>query len=147
MVFDSSARLPLDSQLVRSTDVATLTSIVSTEAPAERVTALRDAGADVIAVPGDRGQRVSAALAVLGRHGITSLLLEGGAELAGSFLDAGEVDELRLFIAPVVLGGEGSRPLAAGEGVKGIDEATRALAMDWERSGDDLLIQARLREW
>jgi diaminohydroxyphosphoribosylaminopyrimidine deaminase/5-amino-6-(5-phosphoribosylamino)uracil reductase len=147
VVFDSSARLPLESQLVQSTDVATLISIVSTEAPAERVTALRDAGADVIAVPGDRVQRVSAGLEVLGRHGITSLLLEGGAELAGSFLDAGEVDELRLFIAPVVLGGEASRPLAAGEGASGVDAAARALAMDWERSGDDLLIYARLREW
>ena len=75
------------------------------------------------------------------------MLLEGGPTLAGSFLDAGEVDELRLFIAPIVLGGAGARPLAGGEGAPLIADATQALSVDWERSDGDLLVRARLREW
>ena len=47
------------------------------------------------------------ALAELGRREINSVLLEGGATLAASFLAAGEIDELRLFVAPVLLGGSG----------------------------------------
>ena len=90
---------------------------------------------------------IAAALAELGRREITSLLLEGGPTLAGSFLDAGEIDELRLFIAPIVLGGAGARPLAGGEGAALVADATPALSMDWERSGEDLLVRARLREW
>jgi diaminohydroxyphosphoribosylaminopyrimidine deaminase/5-amino-6-(5-phosphoribosylamino)uracil reductase len=147
VVFDSRARLPLDSKLVRSVPEAPLHVVVTAAAPAERVAALREAGAEVIACEGARDERVAAALAQLGRRGITSLLLEGGAELAGSFLDCGEVEELRLFVAPVVLGGAGARPLAAGEGAPAIADAARALAMEWERCGDDLLIRARLREW
>ena len=101
----------------------------------------------MIVCDGDPPARVAAALAELGRREITSMLLEGGPTLAGSFLDAGEVDELRLFIAPIVLGGAGARPLAGGEGAPLIADATPALAMDWERSDGDLLVRARLREW
>ena len=46
-----------------------------------------------------------------------------------------------------MLGGTGARPLAGGEGVALIADATPALAMEWERSGEDLLVRARLREW
>lgn len=147
VVFDSAARLPLDSRLVGSVGEAPLAVVCSATAPAERTTALRDAGAELITAEGSPADRVSGALAELGRRGVTSLLLEGGAGLAGSFLDAGEVDELRLFVAPVVLGGATARPLAAGEGAAAVEEAERALAMEWERSGEDLLIRARLREW
>jgi diaminohydroxyphosphoribosylaminopyrimidine deaminase / 5-amino-6-(5-phosphoribosylamino)uracil reductase len=147
VVFDSKARLPLDSRLVGSIGKAALLVIASPAAPAARVEALEKAGAEVVVCDGDPQARVAAALAALGRREITSMLLEGGPTLAGSFLDAGEVDELRLFIAPIVLGGAGARPLAAGEGAPLIADATPALSVDWERSDGDLLVRARLREW
>jgi len=142
VVFDSSARLPLDSALVGSTAEAPLYVVSGPAAAADRVESLRAAGAEVIAVDG-----VESALDQLGRRGVTSLLLEGGPTLAGAFLDAGEIDELRLFVAPLLLGGAGSRPLLGGEGAPQIEAAQRALAVDWERSGEDLLIRARMREW
>jgi diaminohydroxyphosphoribosylaminopyrimidine deaminase/5-amino-6-(5-phosphoribosylamino)uracil reductase len=60
-------------------------------------------------------------------------------------LEAGEVDELRLFFAPRVLGG--GRPLIEGAGAERIAEAERALHVDWEHVEEDLLVRARLREW
>ena len=147
VVFDSGARLPLGSRLIGSTDEAPLVVVVSPVAPGERVEALRTAGAELIICDGEPPTRVAAALAELGRREITSVLLEGGPTLAGSFLDAGEIDELRLFIAPLVLGGAGARPLAAGQGAARIADAIPALAMEAERSGEDLLVRARLREW
>jgi diaminohydroxyphosphoribosylaminopyrimidine deaminase/5-amino-6-(5-phosphoribosylamino)uracil reductase len=147
VVFDSEARLAPSSRLVGSIGEAPLIVVVSTAATNERTEALRKSGADLIVCDGEPPARVSAALAELGRRGVTSLLLEGGPTLAGSFLDAGEIDELRLFIAPLVLGGTGARPLAGGEGAARIADATPALAMEWERSGEDLLVRARLREW
>jgi diaminohydroxyphosphoribosylaminopyrimidine deaminase/5-amino-6-(5-phosphoribosylamino)uracil reductase len=74
-------------------------------------------------------------------------MLEGGPTLAGAFRDAGELDELRLFVAPMVVGGMLARPLIAGNGAMMLPDAAVATAMDWDRSGDDLLIRARLREW
>jgi diaminohydroxyphosphoribosylaminopyrimidine deaminase/5-amino-6-(5-phosphoribosylamino)uracil reductase len=147
IVFDSHARLPLESALVASAARARLLVVVAPATPAERTAALESAGAELIVAGGEGAGHVSAALAELGRREITSLLLEGGATLAGSFLDAGEVDEMRLFIAPIVLGGHGARAVIEGEGAARIEDAQRALATEWERSGDDLLVSARLREW
>jgi diaminohydroxyphosphoribosylaminopyrimidine deaminase / 5-amino-6-(5-phosphoribosylamino)uracil reductase len=147
VVFDSAARLPLDSAMARSVAEAPVLVIASPDAPAERCDALRGAGVEVLVVDGDPVARVAAALAELGRREVTSLLVEGGAGLAGSFVDAGEVDELRLFVAPILLGGAGSRPLAGGEGKPRIADAERALDVRHEAVGDDLLITARMKEW
>ena len=78
---------------------------------------------------------------------MTSLLLEGGARLAGTFFDRAQVDELRLFIAPLLLGGERAKPLLAGSDPQAIGEARRASAVLYERIGEDVLIRARLQEW
>jgi diaminohydroxyphosphoribosylaminopyrimidine deaminase/5-amino-6-(5-phosphoribosylamino)uracil reductase len=147
VVFDSRARLPLDSALARTVDQAHLLVVAGPGAARERIEGLERAGAEVIVVHGQRSQAIAPALGELGRRDVISLLLEGGPTLAGSFLDAGEVDELRLFIAPVVLGGRGARGVAEGEGTARVADAHRALATEWERSGDDLLVRARLREW
>lgn len=146
VVFDSEAGLPLDSRLMRTLDEAPVLVVCGPAAAPERLEALRAAGAEVLALHPARAAALTAALEELGRRGITSLLLEGGARLAGAFLDAGEIDELRLFIAPVLLGGEG-RPLYAGNGPERVADAVRPLAMDFEPSGADLLVKARLREW
>ena len=148
VVFDSEGRLPLDSQLVRGAPELPLTVVVGRAASRLQTDALEAAGAEVIVATGENEPaRVRSALDHLGAAGVTSLLLEGGPKLAGAFLDAGELDELRLFIAPVVVGGSNARDPLEGEGVERIAEATRALALDVERIGDDVLISARLREW
>ncbi len=145
VVFDSAARLPADSALVRSVEEAPLYVLVAAGADPDRLAVLRAAGAEPIELAGDRERRLGEALDELGRRGISSLLVEGGAALAGSFLRAGEVDELRTFIAPVVLGG--GLPLASGSGAERVADAPRPLACDWQPSGEDMLARARLREW
>jgi diaminohydroxyphosphoribosylaminopyrimidine deaminase/5-amino-6-(5-phosphoribosylamino)uracil reductase len=148
VVFDSEARLPIDSQLVRGATEIPLTVVVSRAAPRTATDALEVAGAEVIVATGENEPaRVRSALDQLGAMSITSVLLEGGPHLAGAFLDAGEVDQLALFIAPVLLGGSAARDPLEGEGVERIDEAVRALTLDTEHIGDDVLICARIREW
>src|SRR3954447_8507593 len=147
VVFDSQVRLPGDSRLVKSVEEAPVVVIASRDAPDARTAVLREAGVDVVLCEGDPGDRVKAGLGELGSRGITSLLLEGGPTLAGAFFDAGELDELRLFIAPIVVGGMLARPLIAGNGAMMLPDAVAAKAIEWEGSGDDLLVRARLREW
>jgi diaminohydroxyphosphoribosylaminopyrimidine deaminase/5-amino-6-(5-phosphoribosylamino)uracil reductase len=142
VVFDSQAQLPLGSALVNSTD----------EAPRIVVSARRDglegAGAEVIVAPGRTPRaRLEAALSELGRREIQDLLVEGGPAFAGSLFDAGEIDEIRFFIAPVLVGAAGARAALEGEGAARIADGLRPLATGFEQVGEDMLVRARLREW
>jgi diaminohydroxyphosphoribosylaminopyrimidine deaminase/5-amino-6-(5-phosphoribosylamino)uracil reductase len=148
VVFDSLARLPPSSQLVAAAAEIPLTLIASRAAARADTDALEAAGVQVLVATGENEPaRVRSALDQLGAMGVSAVLLEGGPHLAGAFLDAGEIDEIRLFLAPMLLGGSSARDPLEGEGVERISEALRALTMSCERTGGDLLISARLREW
>ncbi len=148
VVFDSLARLPLDSKLVLGAREVPLTVVVSRAAPRASTDALATHGADVIVATGqNEPARVRSALDQLGADGVGSILLEGGPHIAGAFMDAGEVDEMRLFLAPMVLGGRTARDPLEGEGVDAIADAARALTLECERVGEDLLVSARIKEW
>jgi len=148
VVFDSLARLPPTSQLVAATAEIPLTVIVSRAAARADTDALEAAGVQVLVATGENEPaRVRSGLEQLGAKDVTSVLLEGGPHLAGAFLDAGEIDEIRLFLAPILLGGSAARDPLEGKGVERISEAMRALTFGCESVGEDLLISARLREW
>src|ERR671921_2839542 len=120
VVFDAEARLPIASALVQSaSDDLPVTVICSRAASRTSVTALEAAGVEVLTVRGDtEPARVSAGLQELGEREVLSVLLEGGPHLAGAFMDAGEIDEARVFIAPLLAGGNRARGALDGQGVE-----------------------------
>jgi diaminohydroxyphosphoribosylaminopyrimidine deaminase/5-amino-6-(5-phosphoribosylamino)uracil reductase len=150
VVFDRQGHLPLDSQLLRTLDQSPVLVVVGPEADAST---LREAGAEVLVADG-----VEPALADLGRRNITSLFLEGGRTLAAAFQAAGQLDEARTFIAPVLLGQaathagganaggprtEAKPPPAVATGPARLTPLSHAV----EPVGDDVLITARFKEW
>jgi diaminohydroxyphosphoribosylaminopyrimidine deaminase/5-amino-6-(5-phosphoribosylamino)uracil reductase len=148
VVFDSLARLPVSSRLVKAAVEIPLIVVVSRAAPRNDTEALSAAGVEVIVASGENEPaRVRSALDQLAGLDIAAVLLEGGPHLAGAFLDAGEIDEVRLFLAPMLLGGANARDPLEGEGVARINDAIKAMTLDCSRVGDDVLISARLREW
>jgi diaminohydroxyphosphoribosylaminopyrimidine deaminase/5-amino-6-(5-phosphoribosylamino)uracil reductase len=148
VVFDSTARLPPGSRLLADAPAAPVVVVVSRAAPRTAVASLEAAGADVLVATGENEPaRALSAQEQLGARGIAAVLLEGGPHLAGAYLDAGEIDELRLFLAPLVLGGPRARDPLEGKGSERIADALRALTLECDRSGEDLLVTARLREW
>ena len=148
IVFDSEARLPLDSQLVQAAPDLPLTVVVGRAAKRAATDALEMAGAEIIVATGENEPaRVRSALAQLGAAGVTAILLEGGPRLAGAFFDAGEIDEVRFFLAPVLLGGRTARDAIEGVGSEKIAGALPALTLECERIGQDILLSARVREW
>ncbi|HEX8975865.1 MAG TPA: bifunctional diaminohydroxyphosphoribosylaminopyrimidine deaminase/5-amino-6-(5-phosphoribosylamino)uracil reductase RibD, partial [Solirubrobacteraceae bacterium] len=148
VVFDSMGRLPLTGQLVREARRVPLTVVVSRAAPRSATDAFETHGVDVIVATGENeSARICSGLDQLGAIGVTSVLLEGGPHLAGAFLDAGEIDEIRLFLAPLLLGGRTARDPLEGEGRELIADAVHARAMTCEQVGEDLLVSARIREW
>jgi len=123
LVFDRRARLPLDSQLLQTLDQSPVLVVVSQAADPSSLAALRDAGAETLIA-----DSIEAALSDLGRRDVTSLFLEGGRTLASAFAAADQVDEVRTFVAPVILGG-----------------GRRICPVD--RGAEDTLIATRFKEW
>jgi diaminohydroxyphosphoribosylaminopyrimidine deaminase/5-amino-6-(5-phosphoribosylamino)uracil reductase len=148
VVFDSEARLPLDSQLVRGAADVPVIVVCSRAASRTAVQSLENADVDVIVATGaNEAARVAHALEELGHRDVQSLLLEGGPHLAGAFLEAGEIDEARMFIAPLLLGGTKAKTALEGIGIEQVALAARPIAVETERIEDDVLITARFREW
>jgi diaminohydroxyphosphoribosylaminopyrimidine deaminase / 5-amino-6-(5-phosphoribosylamino)uracil reductase len=140
VVFDTEARLPLDSQLLATLDEAPLSVVHGPGADPRRLEALLAAGAETILAAGATpAERATAALAELGRRGLTSLLLEGGATLAAAFAAADQIDEARVFVAPLILGGP-----APAETPPTRLQGTPSEA---EVVGEDTLIRTRFKEW
>ena len=157
VVFDRQARLPLDSQLLRTLDTSPVLVVVSSDADGARRKALNDAGAEVMVA-----DDIRSALSGLGARGTTSLFLEGGRTLAAAFLDAEQIDESRTFVAPTLLGEtdppaggadsggprtEAQPPPAGPPEVVPGPARLSALSHQVEAVGDDTLITARFREW
>jgi diaminohydroxyphosphoribosylaminopyrimidine deaminase/5-amino-6-(5-phosphoribosylamino)uracil reductase len=148
VVFDSEAQLRLDSRLVRGASEVPVTVICGRAASRTAVQALESAGVDVlVARGGNEAARVESALDELGSREIQSLLLEGGPHLAGAFLEAGEIDEVRIFVAPLLVGGREAKSTIEGLGVQEIAAAGRAVSVGVDRIEDDVLVMARLKEW
>jgi diaminohydroxyphosphoribosylaminopyrimidine deaminase/5-amino-6-(5-phosphoribosylamino)uracil reductase len=78
-------------------------------------------------------------LSRLAARGITHLLVEGGGEVSASFLRAGLVDRLVLYVAPKMVGGDGI-PWLPGRGAKRMADATLLDVHEMRRAGDDIVI-------
>jgi diaminohydroxyphosphoribosylaminopyrimidine deaminase/5-amino-6-(5-phosphoribosylamino)uracil reductase len=135
VVLDHELRLPLTSTLARTAGEAPVVAVADEEAPAVREEALAAAGVRVLRAPGG----VDRTLETLRQAGFRSMFVEGGAEVAGSFLRAGVVDRLYLFYAPLFLGPRGLSPFAALESPP-IAEAVRWRRVATEAFGADTLV-------
>lgn len=127
VVLDTRLRIPLGSRLVRSTGPRTpLVVLCARGVPARRRRTLEARGVSVVEVLARTGRiPPRAALAALRARGITSVMVEGGSEVLGSFLEARLVDEVALFRAPLLLGGRGSLPAFGGANPRVISRALR----------------------
>jgi diaminohydroxyphosphoribosylaminopyrimidine deaminase/5-amino-6-(5-phosphoribosylamino)uracil reductase len=84
-----------------------------------------------------------AVLRELGRKGVTSVLIEGGARVLGEAFDRRLVDEVHFYIAPLLLGGP--QVVIGGRGVGATAEAPQLVGATYTRVGDDLRLSARVR--
>jgi diaminohydroxyphosphoribosylaminopyrimidine deaminase/5-amino-6-(5-phosphoribosylamino)uracil reductase len=131
VILDSHCRLPLTSQLATTARQVPVMVVTAAVEARERAAALQGLGCEWLALPDEEGRpAVRPLLDELGRRGMTNLLVEGGSEVLGSFLDAGEIDEAHVFVAPRLAGGKEARTPVAGRGVEQIAETL--MLEDWK---------------
>lgn len=146
VVFDSQLRLTQGSRLVTtSTEIPTIV-LTTSGAPADAEAALLDAGCEVFRVPpsGEGRVDIDAGLRVLASLGVVSLLVEGGAELAGSFLATRFAHEMHAFVAPILLGPRGRPGAVDWAGPDRPSEAPRIEDPVWECCGSDAYVAGKL---
>ncbi len=125
IVLDCAGRLPTESQLCATARDVPVWVAVNDRAPADRREALTALGCEILALPGEGPLPIEEILRELGQRGITNLLVEGGSCVLGSFFDVGQVDQVDVFIAPIVEGGATSMTPIAGAGVLRMSDALR----------------------
>jgi diaminohydroxyphosphoribosylaminopyrimidine deaminase/5-amino-6-(5-phosphoribosylamino)uracil reductase len=81
---------------------------------------------------------IVALLEELGRRSISSVLVEGGSNVAGFFVDAGLVNKATFFIAPKIVGGSKAPTAVGGEGVEQMKDALKLEGVEVIRHGDDI---------
>ncbi len=153
IICDSRLRIPLDSKIVRTaneirTVIATAANEVRTDgdaAVADKLGRLREAGVEVLELPGADGQvDLPALMDLLGEEGIDSILLEGGGTLNEAMLRAGLVQEMHIFLAPKAFGGRAKSPIE-GLGVELVEDAYSFSLDSVERIGQDLHLTYQVR--
>ena len=142
VVLDTAARLGSDARLIHAGTPARALIAVGVEAPVERVAALERAGATVLRCPTREGRvDLGAVLARLAELEVRAVLVEGGGETHAAFLDAGVVDRVALFLAPLLLGGREAPGTVGGHG-RELKSAVRLGPLELTRLGDDVLLEA-----
>lgn len=140
VVFDRQARLPLEATLVRTAGEAPTLVVAAPDVDEARAAALAARGVELL-----RAATLAEALEALATRGVASLLVEGGARLAGALLESALVDRLIIFQAPIILGA-GACSAFGSAPARRIGEATRLPVLARRAFGDDLMTVYALRE-
>lgn len=138
IVLDNSLRLPKDHALAiyaRKTPTIVFTSNIDPQ----DTKPLTDLGVEVIPVPGGP-RNLPEVLEELYRREIQSVLVEGGSDVAGAFIDARLVDKVTLIAAPMIIGGHEAPSAIAGKGASGLADAFRLRDVNFIRHGPDIEI-------
>lgn len=119
VVVDRCLHISSNSQLVRTTDEAPVIVFTRAEADMDGIAALQSRGVEVI----NKNQELQSVLEELGARSIQSVLVEGGATLAGLLIDAALVNKVTFFVAPMIIGGASAPSAIGGEGAEKIANA------------------------
>ncbi len=146
IVVDSHLRTGLTARVVSTAATVPTWFLHRSGADADRMLALNEAGVQLIEVAGaEHGIDLAAGMQALGAAGLTRVLVEGGAQIAGALLRAGLVDRVAWFHAPSVMGGDGW-PAAQAFGTTALDGMPRFQRVGSREVGDDMLTEFSRRE-
>jgi diaminohydroxyphosphoribosylaminopyrimidine deaminase/5-amino-6-(5-phosphoribosylamino)uracil reductase len=141
IVLDSRLRLPLTARLLHLKSQAPTLIATTSAAPPKKIQEIEALGVSVLVMSADRGRvGLESLMAELGCRQVQSLLLEGGAEILGTFFDQNLVDKFYFFYAPKFLGSHKALGVLGGVGVDRLAKAHQARDLTLGRLGPDLLV-------
>ena len=138
VILDNRLQIPLESTLVTST-AETPTIVFTNSHDRKKVNVLREKGVDVVKLEMG-GRNLAAVLDDLKKRNLQSILVEGGSEIAGAFVDARLVDKATFFIAPLIIGGRDAPNAVSGAGADSLAEAMHLRGLSLSKFDNDIEI-------
>lgn len=141
IIVDTKAKIPTESRIVKTAnDIRTILATTS-EASKDKLVILEEKGVEIITCP-KKNEKVDLTFLMkqLGKLGIDSILVEGGATLNYSLLSEELIDKVMFFIAPKLIGGELSKTPIGGEGINLMNNAIRLKDIELSLIDDDIKV-------
>lgn len=140
VIVDSALRIPLTSQICRTADKYA-TIIACARPDEEKARILQSRGIQILVFPGEEGRvDLQALIQWLGQSKLDSVLIEGGGTLHEAALQAGIVNHVCAYIAPMLLGGRDAKTPVEGLGADAPEEAALLKNPQFTALGEDLLL-------
>lgn len=145
IVLDRRLRIPLSARVLREAEPGKTIVVTGPRAPRGKIRLVEGLGARVWELPVTQGGiALAALLKKLGRMGLLSVMIEGGADTAGRALRERVVDKILFFYGPKILGAEG-RDMIGALGIRRVSRCTRIRDVELKRFGRDFLVSGYLR--
>lgn len=138
VVVEQFLRVSPESKLARTTDVAPVIVFACGEAGSGALKQLRAGGVEVVTQ--GSGLDLASVLEDVGKRSIQSLLVEGGPSLAALLLEAGLINKVTFFVAPMIIGGQDGPSAIAGAGAEKLADAIRLQNVEVRQHGPDVEI-------
>ena len=146
IVVDSNLSIPIDSQVITYQPDTYPTIVGTTEnAPEEKIKEYKSRNVTILKTGTGKYVDIEKLLPLLHDIGIKSVLLEGGGTLNWSFFEKDLIDEIRLTIAPWIVGGQNATSLVEGEGFKKMIQGPRYELMDVSHRNDYVVLKYKRR--
>ncbi len=146
IIVDSNLRFPQNARALMQRSSAGTIIATTENAPKVKIRQLESAGAEVLVVRSDKGRvDLRELMRMLGKRGIMSVLIEGGAEVHASALKAGIVDKVILFVAPLLMTGRDSLCSIGGISPERLSHALRLQDVTARFVGQDLMIEGYIQ--
>lgn len=143
VVCDSTLRIPLSSQLVKTAGDIPVIVAYAKENP-EKEKALLQAGVELISAGRDGRVDLAVLMRELGKRKIDSVLVEGGGAIHGSLLKSGLVQKIYCYLAPKLIGGREASSPVEGDGFSRMKDALPVTEMEILSLGEDICISGRV---
>jgi len=142
VVLDPSGRIPIESKLVKNSADKL---IYVTKKETETSDKLKELGVDIIFADGGDKLDLDMLSDKLLERNILNVMIEGGGATAGAFFDAGLIDKVNFFVAPIIVGG--NKTSVGGKGVETIAEAYKLKEIQTKQFEQDLLYSGKVTDY
>lgn len=141
IICDWNLRIPTDSQIVKTArDYRTIVAYGKEDE--EKLSQLKDFGVECIKVNGENERiDLNELMTYLAKGGISSVLIEGGGEINDAALDAGIVNKIMAFVAPMIFGGRDAKTSVEGRGIAAISDGRILKPAKISNIGEDILLE------